>query len=108
MRTRGMYRTMNINSLRGTEVGYNSVDVTSYAAFINSLTEEEKKGCRIIITSGDFDIIGVRLSCESKKDIDIFNKVVQKASNMLKIPYINSFMRDCYDNSIDEWNNEEV
>ena len=41
-RRRGTYRAMYINGLRGTDVGYNSVDVTSYAAFINSLTEEEK------------------------------------------------------------------
>lgn len=103
MRRGPMYRTMNINSLRGTEVAYNSVDVTSYAAFINSLTEEEKKRCRIIITSGDFDVIGVILSCESKKDIDVFNKVIQKASNLLKLPYIdNGYCRNYDEKSISE------
>lgn len=107
MGRRGTYRTMNVSGLRGTDVAYNSVDVTSYAAFINSLTEDEKKKCRIIVTGGDLDIVGVILSCENKKDIDIFNDVIRKASNLLKISYISSFRQCCYDNDIDEWNNNE-
>lgn len=92
-RRRNMYSIINCRGLGGSDVAYNSVDVTSYAAFINSLTDEEKKRCHVEIESGDFDIVGVRLSCESRKDIDVFNKIVEKASNMFKILYLDDDTR---------------
>lgn len=102
MRRGCMYRTMNVRGLRGTEVAYNSVDVTSYAAFVNSLTEEEKKKCHVEVVDGDFEIIGVRLSCENKKGIDVFNKVVQKAGNLLKLSYLDGCYNRTYNDDYDE------
>lgn len=103
MARRNMYSSTNIRNLRGTEVAYNSVDVTSYAAFINSLTDEEKKKCYIDIAGGNFDVIGIRLICDNKKDIDMFNKVVEKAGNILKSSYINinPYMNNCCDDEED-------
>lgn len=100
MARRNMYSIINVRGLGGSDVAYNSVDVTSYAAFINSLTDEEKKKCHVEVESGNFDIVGVRLSCESRKDIDVFNKIVEKASNMFKILYLNDTI--CNGNDDDE------